>query len=163
MAHFIDAESKKVVANVLVDTRPRVVEFTRDGKDVWVTSEVGGTVAVIDAAKHKVTHKIEFEIPGIRKELISPVGLRFSLDGKTAYVALGRANRVAVVDVASLKVLKYLLVGDRVWQLALSPDGKTLYAANGLSNDLSIIDLVALKVTRSVPVGRLPWGLVVKP
>ena len=99
----------------------------------------------------------------MRKELISPVGLRFSLDGKMAFVALGRANRVAVVDVATLQVVKYLLVGDRVWQLALSPNGKTLYAANGLTNDLSVIDVAALKVLRSVPVGRLPWGLAIKP
>lgn len=128
-----------------------------------MTSEVGGTLAIIDAAARKVTAKIGFELPGVRKELISPVGLRFSRDGKTAFVALGRANRVAVIDVATLKVEKYLLVGDRVWQLALSPDGKTLYAANGLTNDLSVIDVASLKVLRSVPVGRLPWGLAIKP
>ena len=40
----------KLVANVLVDTRPREAKFTPDGKEVWVSSEVGGTVSVIDAA-----------------------------------------------------------------------------------------------------------------
>ncbi|WP_395697183.1 hypothetical protein [Methylocella sp.] len=60
-------------------------------------------------------------------------------------------------------MVKYLLVGDRVWQLALNSDGKTLYAANGLTNDLSVIDVPSLKVTRSAPVGRLPWGLAFRP
>ena len=120
-------------------------------------------MAIIDAKTRMLDRKIGFDLPGVRPELISPVGLRFSLDGTLAFVALGRANRVAVIDVATHAVVKYILVGNRVWQLTLSPDGKTLYAANGLTNDLSVIDVPSLKVTRSVPVGRLPWGLAIKP
>jgi YVTN family beta-propeller protein len=78
-------------------------------------------------------------------------------------VALGPANRVAVVDAQTFEVKKYLLVGQRVWQLAFSPDEHWLYTTNGVSNDMSVIDVAALKVTKSVPVGRLPWGVVVAP
>jgi YVTN family beta-propeller protein len=78
-------------------------------------------------------------------------------------VALGPANRVAVVDVASLKVERYLLVGQRVWQLAFTPDEKQLFTTNGTSNDVSIIDVEKLRVTKSVKVGRYPWGVVVAP
>ena len=60
-------------------------------------------------------------------------------------------------------VQKYLLVGQRVWNLAFSLDGKRLYTTNGVSNDMSVIDVAAQKVTKSVPVGRLPWGVVVAP
>lgn len=42
MAHVIDNATQKLVANVLVDTRPREAKFTPDGKEVWVSSEVGG-------------------------------------------------------------------------------------------------------------------------
>jgi YVTN family beta-propeller protein len=77
-------------------------------------------------------------------------------------VALGPANRVAVVDAQTFEVQDYLLVGQRVWQLAFSPDEKTLYSTNGVSNDISVIDVEALEVTKSVPVGRLPWGVAVK-
>ncbi len=98
MAHFIDNATFKVTANVLVDTRPRVAEFTRDGKLVWVTAEIGGTVAVIDPVSRKVVKKFGFQIPGVRPELIQPMGVRFTKDGKTAFVALSSANRVAVVD-----------------------------------------------------------------
>ena len=34
MAHVIDNATQKVVANVLVDTRPREAKFTPDGKEV---------------------------------------------------------------------------------------------------------------------------------
>ena len=35
--------------NVLVDARPRVAQFTKDGNFVWVSSEIGGTISIIDA------------------------------------------------------------------------------------------------------------------
>jgi PQQ-dependent catabolism-associated beta-propeller protein len=148
---------------VLVDARPRIAEFKHDGSEVWVSSELGGTVSVIDPVKHALTHKINFTIQGLRSESIQPVGIRFTKDDSTAFIALGPANRVAVVDAKTYKVKKYLLVGQRVWQMAFTPDYKYLLATNGLSNDVSVIDVGSLNVVKSIQVGRLPWGVVVSP
>ena len=101
MAHFIDTATRQIVANVLVDSRPRFAEYKHDGSELWVSSEIGGTVSIIDPVKHAVTGKVTFEIPGLRSEAIQPVGIGITKDDKTAFVALGPANRVAVVDVAS--------------------------------------------------------------
>jgi PQQ-dependent catabolism-associated beta-propeller protein len=163
MAHFIDTKTLKVVANVLVDTRPRVSKFTADGREVWVTAEVGGTVAIIDAATRKTKKKIAFQIPGVRPELIQPMGVVFTKDGKRAAVALGRANRLAIIDTATYEILDYVLVGQRPWHIALSADGSKIYTANGLSNDTTVVDTASWKPEKSVPVGRLPWGIVIKP
>jgi YVTN family beta-propeller protein len=76
--------------------------------------------------------------------------MRFSADGKLAFVALGPANRVAVIDAATKQVIKYLVVGRRVWQLDLTPDGKYLLTTNGVSNDVSVIDVAALRVIKSI-------------
>jgi YVTN family beta-propeller protein len=76
-------------------------------------------------------------------------------------VALGPANRVAVIDAASYAVQKYLLVGQRVWQMAFTPDEKLLFVTNGVSNDVSVIDVAGLKVLKSIPVGELPWGVAI--
>ena len=62
-----------------------------------------------------------------------------------------------------MEVEKYLLVGQRVWNLAFSPDRKRLFTTNGVSNDMSMIDLDKLRVRKSIAVGRLPWGVVVAP
>jgi YVTN family beta-propeller protein len=110
-----------------------------------------------------VMHVISFEIQGMRPELISPVGLRFASDGRTAFVALGRANRVAAIDTKTYAVKKYVLVGQRVWQVAFNADGSRLYAINGLTNDVSVIDVPSLEAVATVSVGRLPWGVAVKP
>ena len=107
-------------------------------------------------------HKIHFDMPGVPKEAIQPVGVRVSRDRKWAFIALGPANRVAVVDAQTFEVKKYLLVGQRVWQLAFSPDEKFLYSTNGVSNDISVIDVDNLEVIKSIPVGSYPWGVAVK-
>ena len=87
--------------------------------------------------------------------------MRVTKDGSKAFVALGPANRVAVIDGKTLEVEKYLLVGQRVWQLALTPDETLLFATNGNSNDVSVIDVADLKVLKSIPVGNAPWGVTV--
>lgn len=163
MAHLIDTQTKKIIANILVDARPRFAEFKKDGSELWVSSEVGGTVSVIDPVNKAVKQKIGFEIPGLSKEAIQPIGVSITRDGKKAFVALGPANRVAVIDAETKKVEKYLLVGQRVWHLAFTPDEKYLLTANGVSNDVSVIDVATLKVVKSIPVGSFPWGVAVAP
>ena len=89
MAHFIDTATREIVANVLVDARPRYAEFKQDGSELWVSAEIGGTVSVIDPVKREIKKKITFEIPGLRREAIQPVGVSITRDGKTGFVALG--------------------------------------------------------------------------
>lgn len=163
MAHFIDTETNEIVANVLVDARPRVAQFTRDGSEVWVSSEIGGTVSIIDPNTYEIIDKIGFELPGIRREAIQPVGIAITKDGSRIFVALGPANHVAEIDPKTREIVKYHLVGQRVWNLALSPDEKRLYTTNGVSNDMSVIDLEEDRVIKSVAVGGAPWGVIVLP
>jgi PQQ-dependent catabolism-associated beta-propeller protein len=163
MVHFIDGATHEVVDNVLVDARPRFAEYQADGTKLWVTSEIGGTVAVIDPATRKVIKTIDFTIPGVNKDAIQPVGVRVTKNGRRAFVALGPANRVAVINGETYEVERYLLVGQRVWQLAFSPDEKLLFTTNGASNDISVVDTERLRVTKSITVGRFPWGVAVAP
>jgi PQQ-dependent catabolism-associated beta-propeller protein len=163
MAHFIDTTEHKTFDNVLVDSRPRVAIFNAAQTQLWVSSEVGGTVTVINPADRKIIGKIHFEIPGITREAIQPVGIRITKDDKIAFVALGPANRVAVIDTTTFKVLKYILVGQRVWQMYFTPDDKLLFTTNGASNDVTAIDVASQKAIKSIKVGRYPWGVVVSP
>ena len=89
--------------------------------------------------------------------------MRITRDGKKAFVALGPANRVAVINAETFEVEDYLLVGQRVWQLAFTPDEALLISTNGVSNDISMIDVASLKVLKSIQVGQLPWGVAVSP
>jgi YVTN family beta-propeller protein len=114
------------------------------------------------AARRAVAKRITFSVPGVPAEAIQPVGIAITItsDRKLAFIALGPANRVAVVDAQSYEVMRYLLVGQRVWSLGFNPDQSRVYTTNGVSNDISVIDVGSLKVIKSVPVGQAPWGVV---
>jgi len=163
MAHFIDTKTHEIVANVLLGSRPRFSAYKADGSELWVTSEVGGELTIIDPATRKIKTIVRFEVPGLRAEEIQPVGINLTKDGKVGFIDLGPANRVAVVDGATHKVLKYLLVGQRVWHGDFTPDEKYLVVANGVSNDVSVIDVARQKVIKSIQVGELPWGVAFAP
>lgn len=163
MAHIINAATFESVANIAVPARPRFAKFTADGAKLWVTSEIGGTVSIIDIATLSVERTITFKIDGVGADHIQPVGLTFTRDGATAFVALGPANRVAAIDTKSAEVKKYVLVGQRVWHLALTPEDDMLFSTNGISNDVTAIDTATLRPIKSIKVGRYPWGVAVRP
>lgn len=161
MAHFIDTETFQVTHNVLVDARPRHAEFTKDGSEVWVSSEIGATVSVIDTEAFEIKHVISFDVPGVSREAVQAVGIELTSDGRYGFVALGPSNRVAVVDQETYEVVDYLLVGQRVWHLALDGAEERLFTTNGVSGDVTVIDVANLEPFRSIPVGRFPWGVIV--
>ncbi len=163
MVHWIDPDKLEIVDNTLVNPRPRGMAFTDDNQQLWVTSELGGTVSVIDVTTRQLVKTLSFAIQGVNSDKIQPVGVKIDKNRQWAFVALGPANHVALINAQTLEVEKYFLVGQRVWNLAFSPDQKRLYTTNGVSNDISIIDLENMKVSKSVAVGRYPWGIAVKP
>jgi PQQ-dependent catabolism-associated beta-propeller protein len=163
MVHWIDAKTHKVVENTLVDARPRAASFTADSQQLWVTSEMAGTVQVLDTNTKQLIKNIKLTVDGVTADKIQPVGVLIDNNRKRAYIALGPANRVAVLNAQTFEQEKNLLVGQRVWNLAFSPDQKRLYTTNGTSNDMSIIDLETQTVTKSIGVGTYPWGVAVKP
>ena len=118
-------------ASVNVGKRPRDLAFTPDGKRAYVTSEVGGTVWVIDVPTEKAIKVIE--LPKDSK----PMGVVVSPDAKRVFVANGRGGTVSVIDAATNAVVSTIPVGQRPWGIALTLGRKKLYTANGPSNDVS--------------------------
>ncbi len=163
MVHWIDTATFQQVATTLVGQRPRSARFSDDGTKLWVSAEVGGTVHVIDTASKQQIKEISFKIPGVARDKIQPVGVKLTKDGKYAFVALGPSNHVAVIDAKTYEVLKYILVGKRVWQLAFTPEEDKLFTTNGVSGDVTVIDVATLEAIKSVKVGRYPWGVAVLP
>ena len=121
-------------------------------------------MAIIDTSNQQIKHTLTFEIPGISASRIQPVGMELTKDGKLAFIALGPANHVAVVDrTNNYEVIDYILVGRRVWHLALTEDESRLYTSNGVSGDVTLVDVEALKPVKTIKVGRFPWGVAILP
>ncbi|WP_425100690.1 YVTN family beta-propeller repeat protein [Tropicibacter sp. S64] len=163
MAHWIDTQTQKLFANTLVDSRPRHAEFVKDGTELWVSSEIGGSVSVFDVATQAEKAKITFALPNIHPDKIQPVGFELGADDTYAYVALGPANHIAVVNADTYEVEDYILTGRRVWHMAFNADKKMLFATNGVSGDVSVIDVASRKAIKAIKVGRFPWGAAYRP
>src|SRR5690606_15770094 len=108
-----DLSTYQLVANILVDNRPRRFALSPDASTLWVTNELGGTVSLIDTQADEIVNTLTFEPEGFRPEDVTPVGLLFDDERSRVYVTMGRANHVAVVDAETLEVLDYILVGSR--------------------------------------------------
>jgi PQQ-dependent catabolism-associated beta-propeller protein len=163
MAHWIDTATQQLFANTLVDSRPRHAEFTEAGAELWVSSEIGGTVTVFDVATQAEKAKIGFEVKGIHPDRVQPVGFEFAQGDSHAFVALGPSNHVAVVNMKTYEVEDYILVGRRVWHMAFNADKSLLFTTNGVSGDVTVIDVAKRDAVKTIKVGRFPWGAALRP
>ncbi len=163
MAHWIDTETQELFANTLVDSRPRHAEFAKEGTELWVSSEIGGTITVFDVATQAEKAKISFDVPNIHPDRVQPVGFEFTPGDTHAFVALGPSNHVAVVNGETFEVEEYILVGRRVWHMAFNADHSRLFTTNGVSGDVTVIDVGSRKPIKSIKVGRFPWGAAFRP
>ena len=163
MAHWIDTETRELVANTLVDSRPRHAEFAAGGTQLWVSAEIGGTVSVFDVETKAELAKIDFAVKGVHPDRVQPVGFEFDGEEKTAFVALGPSNHVAVVNAETFEVEQYILVGRRVWHMAFNSDKSLLFTTNGISGDVTVIDVAKREAIKTIKVGRFPWGAALRP
>ena len=159
MVHVIDREKAAVVKNIIVGTRPRRFVVTPDGTELWVSDELSSEVHVIDIATLKVKDDLTFVPPGFRPEDVTPVGMTITRDGSKILITLGRANHLAIIDAKTRKVLQYVLVGSRAWDVSLTSDEKTAYVTNGLSDDITVVDMASMQPVQSLPVGRTPHSI----
>lgn len=163
MAHWIDTETQELIANTLVDSRPRHAEFVKGGTELWVSSEIGGTITVFDVETKAEIGKINFEIPSINPANVQPVGFEFTEGDSHAFVALGPSNHVAVVNAETYEVEDYILVGRRVWHMAFNGDRSKLFTTNGVSGDVTMVDVASRKAEKTIKAYRFPWGAAFRP
>ncbi|MEM8579538.1 MAG: PQQ-dependent catabolism-associated beta-propeller protein, partial [Pseudomonadota bacterium] len=163
MAHWIDTDSQSLFANTLVDSRPRHAEFIKDGSELWVSAEIGGTISVFDVATQTEVTKIDFEVEGVHPDRVQPVGFEMTAGDTHAFVALGPSNHVAVVNAETYEVEGYILVGRRVWHMDFNADRSLAFTTNGVSGDVTVIDVAKREAIKSIKVGRFPWGAAFRP
>ena len=60
LVHVIDIEQKKVIKDLLVGKRPRRMALTPDGKELWVSAELAGSIDIIDVATLTDAATIQF-------------------------------------------------------------------------------------------------------
>jgi YVTN family beta-propeller protein len=82
--------------------------------------------------------------------------------GRWFYVSNGGAASVSVFDATTLQMVATVPVGQRPWNMALSPDGSRLYVACGRSGSVVVVDALRHVRQAEIPVGKLPWGVAIR-
>ena len=93
--------------------QPVGMDFSKDGKLMFVPLGPSNRVAVIDTATKEVK---EYILVGQR-----PWHGELSPDGKKYYVANGLTNDMTIIDVELLKAEKSVPVGRLPWGVAIMP------------------------------------------
>jgi YVTN family beta-propeller protein len=162
MAHFIDTATRQIVANVLVDARPRFAEFKRDGSELWVSSEIGGTVSRHRSGQAHGHRQDQFNIPGLRREAIQPVGI--SITKPTARPLSSRSARQPRRGRRCHEPSGHQISAGRPAGLAHGVHaGREISAGHQRRIERRLGDRRrgAQKVIKTIQVGELPWGITI--
>jgi YVTN family beta-propeller protein len=105
------------LAQIRVGREPWCVAITPDNAKVYVSSMVGGTVSVINAASHKVVKTIRVGT--------EPFGCALTPDGARLYVTNQSSATVSVINTTADVLIRTIKdVGNKPYGIAITADGK---------------------------------------
>jgi YVTN family beta-propeller protein len=135
---------------------PCDMDWSGDGKLLFVTAHTGQKLLMFDAKKHNVLGAIAFEAP-LTGTAVSPDGKMLAVTGG------GPDGSVFCVDAETGQMGQTIPVGHTPNAPVFSPDGKTLYVCNRFDNDVSFVDLESGTEMARAPVLREPVAADITP
>jgi YVTN family beta-propeller protein len=143
----VDISERKLVDTMALEKTPRGLEFSPDGRFLYITQAGLESVTVIEAKSNKVVGEISAGV--------SPHYANFTADGKRGLTAVQGPSLLVVFNPQTNRVEKSIKVGSRPHWVAGGPDGKSALTTNEGSNDVSVVDLESGAVA-TIPVGNAP-------
>lgn len=150
----VDAETGTTERTVETDFNPHEVAIGPDGKDVYVTCSLGGSLIVFDAdtweRRATVTHE-GFDFPH---------GLAVRESAGELWLASTYSSIVYVFDTDSYELLDHFRTfQDKSHMVSLSPDESRAYVANIGDDNVTVIDCDARELVDVIEVGGGPEGI----
>jgi len=142
-----DGHNMTVAKRIPIGKTPSHLDFSSDGKTVFVTLQDSGELAAIDLA----TQTIAWRMPVGN----APAGLWMTPGDQYLLVGMTGEDDVAVVDWRKRQVVKRIPTGRGAHNFRSLDDGRHVAASNRVSNTISIIDYIDLTKTRDIT-GLLP-------
>ena len=133
--------------------------MSEDGNSLYVTSEVGNLVHLIDLNSGKVAREV---VVGTR-----PRRFAATPDGKELWVSTELSGDVYIIDRARFVTtgsIEFLPAGMRKTDvtpvgLAMTKDGKTAFVTLGHAAHVAVVDVPTRKVQAYILVGKRSWGI----
>jgi len=147
----VDAGERKVVQRIEVGKRPRGIQLSPDGKQVFVAlsgSPIGGPgvdesklppadrtadgIGVVDVATGTLVRKYQSGR--------DPEAFALSADGKMLYVSNEETSEMTALDLTTGQIVGRVKVGEEPEGVTVRPDQKAVYVACEGSNIVVVID-----------------------
>ena len=150
--HMIVAPRWVEAATIAVGKRPRGMQLSHDGRQLYVALGNDDRIDVVDLATRKVVDHLPSG-PDPERFVVSP-------DGRWLYVANENDNTVSFVDIARRKIVHEVPVGAEPEGMAVSPDGHWVICTSESASLVHFIDAGSAKVIDSILVGTRPRDAV---
>ena len=166
---IFDYGSGEIVTKITDLVEPRGVIFSNDGKYIYITTYLGGSIYKFNTSNWKQEGKINIRYSAQRH-------IRITDDDKTIYVSDMRYNKISVIDTETFTIEKEIDTDTNPNTIDMTEDEKYLFvSARGPNNEISylkrspeeghvnIIDLDKQEVISRITAGTQPTGLDVAP
>ena len=156
---IINLNNKKIIARINdVGVEPEGVNFSPDGKLIYVTSEGTSSVLIIDAFEKKIVNEI---LVGNRPRR----GL-FVNGGTEYWVSNELSGTVGVIDTTKQeikKTIKFTIKGIREQQItpvdfAYAKKNNLVFVTLGNANHVAVVDVNTYEIKKYILVGNRVWG-----
>jgi YVTN family beta-propeller protein len=131
---------------------PEGIDWSPDGKQVWVANGGDGTVSIIDAGSKKVIETLNVGTQRTNR-------LKFTPDGKWVLLSDRDGDELVVLDCPTHQVKTRLKMGRSPEGILVTPDSSRAYVSEEGANEIAIVDLKTLAVTGHISPGNGPDGM----
>jgi YVTN family beta-propeller protein len=149
----IDLATRTVSTTIALEKTPRDLEFSHDGKALYVTLAGVSAVQVIDPATNRIVAQIATGI--------SPHIAHHFAGTAAGIVVVQGPGELMLFDPATQAPIRSVAVGKQPHWVDILPDGKRVIVTNEGSNDVSVVDLAGDQ-TSTIAVGTAPRKVAVQ-
>jgi YVTN family beta-propeller protein len=161
---LLDLDAGTLVKTVEVGPAVEGLALTPDGRELWVGSNDGDSVHVLDAATLEPRAKIA--------AAGTPIRVTITPDGKLALVTNAVGSKLQVIDVARREVVGTVDLppgpeppppGQPASAVPIgtvvTPDSRTAYVSLSARGEVAVIDLASRAIVGALPGGEVPDGI----
>jgi YVTN family beta-propeller protein len=149
----IDIATRKALASVALEKTPRDLEFSHDGKALYVTLAGVSAVQVVDPESNRIKGQIATGV--------SPHIAHHFAGTAAGIVVVQGPGELMLFDPTTLAPIRSIAVGKQPHWVDILPGAKTVLVTNEGSNDVSVIDLAGGQ-TSTIAVGTAPRKIAVQ-
>ena len=153
----VDLTDFKLLRTIMSGPETEGVEFSADGKFIFVTNEGDNTITVYGLPDGKLLKKIDTTKQGAR-----PRGIKISPDGQLYAVTLEYGDKVMILG-RDFKLLKTIATGRTPYGVTFDRDGKRLFVAASRAKQLQVFDTKTFELVKSIPAGDRCWHFTFTP